>query len=260
MRSPEMPGVRSLPKSRVESLFAVTTLGLQTNTSSTKRPGTKLKYLGVNFSSEMIEVRLAIDNPANWVGAIAGSARVKIVGVKERKGVVEDFVELSSEHLTPEELVTHLRSTAGVLSADMAKAGKGRVIGMVSTHDCPICSTFAGLNCFLTSATTREDGKMEWRLFIGGNTDLKTLCERLDGNHVKYEILEVSQHTQKRDTTARQEDILRVALDLGYFDFPKRIRLEELAEKLHITPGTLSEILRRAEKNLLSKHFGPVKE
>ncbi|HKT22876.1 MAG TPA: hypothetical protein VJR06_09760, partial [Nitrososphaerales archaeon] len=123
----------------------------------------------------MMEVRLAIQNPANWVGAMAGSARVKIVDVKERKGVVEDFVELSSEQVSPGELLTHLRKEAGVLSADMTKLDRNRVIGLVTTHDCPICSTFAGLNCFLVSANSRDDGKMEWRLFIGGDTDLKTL-------------------------------------------------------------------------------------
>ncbi|MDG7012051.1 MAG: hypothetical protein JRN17_03060, partial [Nitrososphaerota archaeon] len=80
----------------------------------------------------MIEVRLAIQNPANWVGSLAESARVKIVDVKERKGVVEDFVELSSESLSPEEILSHLRETAGVLSADMTKVDRNRVIGMVS--------------------------------------------------------------------------------------------------------------------------------
>ena len=208
----------------------------------------------------MIEVRLAIQNPANWVGSLAESARVKIVDVKERKGVVEDFVELSSESLSPEEILSHLRETAGVLSADMTKVDRNRVIGMVSTHSCPICSTFAGLNCFLISANTRDDGKMEWRLFIGGDTDLKKLCGRLDANEVKYDILEVSRHAQKKEITARQEEILRVALDLGYFEFPKRMHLEELAEKLGITPGTLSEILRRAEKNIISNHFGTARE
>ena len=208
----------------------------------------------------MIEVKLAIQNPANWVGNLAESARVKIVDVKERKGVVENFVELSSESLSPEELLAHLRSEAGVLSADMTKVDRNRVIGMVSTHDCPICSTFAGLNCFLVSANSRGDGRMEWKLFIAGDTDLKTLCKRLDVYRIKYDILEVSHHAQKKEMTARQEEILRVAFDLGYFEFPKRIRLEELAEKLGITPGTLSEILRRAEKNILSGHFATGRE
>ena len=187
---------------------------------------------------------------------MAESARVKIMRIKQREGVVEDLVELSSEHLSPEELLAHLRKESGIIYSDMAKVDRNRVVGMVSTHECPICSTFAGLNTFLISADTRDDGRMEWRLLIGGDTDLKTLCNRLDGKHVKYEILEVSHQAQKREATARQEEILRVALDLGYFDFPKRIRLEELAEKLNISPGTLSEILRRAEKNILSRHFG----
>ncbi len=203
----------------------------------------------------MMEVKLAIENPANWVKDIAQSGRVKIMRIKERKGTVEELVELSSESLSPRQLVSHLRKEAGVVSTDMTKVDKNRVVGMVSTHDCPICSTFAGLNSFLISANSRNDGRMEWKLLIGGDTDLKTLCNRLDGRHVRYDILEVSQHVQKREMTARQEEILRVALDLGYFDFPKRIRLEELAEKLHISPGTLSEILRRAERNILSRHF-----
>ncbi len=203
----------------------------------------------------MMEVRLAIENPANWVGGMAETARVKIMRIKQRKGAVDDLVELSSESLSPEELLAHLRKEAGILCSDMTKVDKNRVVGMVSTHDCPICSTFAGLNSFLISANTRKDGRMEWRLLIGGDTDLKTLCDRLDRRHVKYEILEASRHAQRRETTARQEEILRVALDLGYFDFPKRIRLEVLAEKLNISPGTLSEILRRAEKNILSSHF-----
>jgi predicted DNA binding protein len=210
------------------------------------------------FLPVMIEVRLAIENPANWVGDIAESARVKIMRIKQREGDVEDLVELSSESLSPEELLDHLRKEAGIVYSDMAKVDRHRVAGMVSTHDCPICSTFAGLNSFLISANTKDDGRMEWRLLIGGDTDLRTLCNRLDSRHVKYDILEVSHHAQKREMTARQEEILRVALDLGYFDFPKRIRLEELAEKLNISSGNLSEILRRAEKNILSSHFGPV--
>ncbi|MDG6898840.1 MAG: helix-turn-helix domain-containing protein [Nitrososphaerota archaeon] len=204
----------------------------------------------------MLEVRLAIDNPENWVRHMAESARVKIMRIKRRRGTVEDLVELSSEHSSPEELIAHLRKEAGVVYSDMTKVDRNRAVGMVSTHDCPICSTFAGLNTFLISADTRGDGRMEWRLFVGGDTDLKTLCGRLDKRRVRYDILEVSRHAHRKNATARQEEILRVALDLGYFDFPKRIRLEELAEKLHITPGTLSEILRRAERNVLSSHFG----
>nr|WP_244372844.1 helix-turn-helix domain-containing protein [Archaeoglobus fulgidus] len=47
-----------------------------------------------------------------------------------------------------------------------------------------------------------------------------------------------------------------MALEKGYFDFPKRVKLEQLAEFFGIAPSTLSEILRRGQKKVLEKYFG----
>ncbi|MDG6907756.1 MAG: helix-turn-helix domain-containing protein, partial [Nitrososphaerota archaeon] len=55
--------------------------------------------------------------------------------------------------------------------------------------------------------------------------------------------------------TSRQEQIVKMALEMGYFEFPKKIRLEELSQRLGISAGTLSEILRRAEKHILTMYF-----
>jgi len=38
---------------------------------------------------------------------------------------------------------------------------------------------------------------------------------------------------------------------MGFYDFPRRISLTELAGKIGIKPSTLSEILRAAEKSIL---------
>lgn len=176
---------------------------------------------------------------------------VKAVGKRD----TEDFVELSAEHLTPEEIVSHLRKAEGVISSDLTKVNSKRVVGTIKTHDCPVCRSFAGLNCFLVSASTREKGKMEWRLFVGAEGELKRLCRRLDRNHVGYRITEITRHFGKREITPRQEELLRIAFDLGFFEFPKRITLEELANKFGLSMGTLSEILRRAEKNILGGYF-----
>ena len=72
---------------------------------------------------------------------------------------------------------------------------------------------------------------------------------------MSYKILGLTHLTAKNDLTARQEYIIKIAFELGYFEFPKKINLEELSTRLGISPGTLSEILRRVEKNILSKYF-----
>lgn len=51
--------------------------------------------------------------------------------------------------------------------------------------------------------------------------------------------------------TARQREILRSALEAGYFDVPRRTTLEELSEEVGISGQALSALLRRGQANLL---------
>lgn len=62
-----------------------------------------------------------------------------------------------------------------------------------------------------------------------------------------------------KDLTTREEQIVKLALLMGYFEFPKKIRLEELSERLGISEGTLSEILMRAEKTYSPVIFASTK-
>jgi predicted DNA binding protein len=52
--------------------------------------------------------------------------------------------------------------------------------------------------------------------------------------------------------TDRQTEVLEEALDRGYFEWPREITSEELAEELCITRPTLHEHLRKAQSKLLS--------
>lgn len=52
--------------------------------------------------------------------------------------------------------------------------------------------------------------------------------------------------------TDRQHEVLEEALDRGYFEWPREITSEELAEELGFTRPTLHEHLRKAQSKLLS--------
>lgn len=205
----------------------------------------------------MLKVRLLIDYQENWIRSLAlDSARVKIMDVKApRPGFTQNFVELASERTTADELLSRVPKYPGVLKSDLSKVGNNRVMGTVTTRGCPVCSTFAGVDCFLVSASTREGGKMEWTVSMSGDSRFNALCKRLEHRKVHYSILEMSHHMQKKQITSRQEEFVRIAFDLGYFEYPKRINLEDLSAKLGISIGTLSEILRRGERHILSKYL-----
>ena len=52
--------------------------------------------------------------------------------------------------------------------------------------------------------------------------------------------------------TARQMQVVSTAVTLGYFEFPRRIRLTGLSELVGVKPSPLSEILRSAERRILA--------
>ncbi len=51
--------------------------------------------------------------------------------------------------------------------------------------------------------------------------------------------------------TDRQMEIFDLACRYGYYEEPKKISIEELSQKLDISPSTCAELLRKAERKLL---------
>ena len=49
--------------------------------------------------------------------------------------------------------------------------------------------------------------------------------------------------------------LLRLAYDMGFFDSPKRIRLEDVARLGNVSKSTASETLRRGIKKVLARFF-----
>ncbi|MEM3948551.1 MAG: helix-turn-helix domain-containing protein [Zestosphaera sp.] len=49
--------------------------------------------------------------------------------------------------------------------------------------------------------------------------------------------------------------VLRIAFEEGYFEWPRRVRLEDLASKMDISKATVAEHLRKALKKVLSTYM-----
>ncbi|ARS88588.1 helix-turn-helix domain-containing protein [Natrarchaeobaculum aegyptiacum] len=57
--------------------------------------------------------------------------------------------------------------------------------------------------------------------------------------------------------TARQYRALRVALERGYYEIPREAQLAEVAAELECTESTASDLLRRAERELVRAVLSP---
>jgi predicted DNA binding protein len=89
-------------------------------------------------------------------------------------------------------------------------------------------------------------------------TENQTIGDVLDGLKelgVEARVDRLTAIGGKGILTDRQEDVIRIALESGYFDFPRRIDSSKLADKLGISVSTLSEILRAAERRIFSEYL-----
>ena len=206
----------------------------------------------------MLEAVISITPPHSWIKRVAAEfpAVIRVLDCRtlpDGEGVQELF-EITSAPDVSEKIVNYLRQDSYVYDIDIVKADQGRVIGSLKTHKCTACKTFAGANCFLVSATSKPDGKLEWAV-LGSDTMVKTLMRELEGQSVTGEVLRISKIRGEEELTARQETILQIALEKGYFEFPKKMTLRQLAKVLDVSPATLTEILRRGQKRVLQEHF-----
>ena len=206
----------------------------------------------------MLEAVISITPPHSWIKRVAAQfpATIRVLDCRslpDGEGVQELFEVTSTAELS-EKIVEYLRQDSYVYDIDIVKAEQGRVIGSLKTHRCTACKTFAAADCFLVSATSKPDGKLEWAV-LGSDTMVKSLMLKLENQKVTGEVVKISRLKGEEDLTARQENILQIALEKGYFEFPKRITLRQLAKVLDVSPATLSEILRRGQKGVLEEHF-----
>ncbi|MEM4222330.1 MAG: helix-turn-helix domain-containing protein, partial [Metallosphaera sp.] len=94
-----------------------------------------------------------------------------------------------------------------------------------------------------------------WTVILSGYQELKKLLRELHEHGINVKVIKVTKYKTEDILTARQEQILRIALEAGYYEFPRKITIRALAEKLELSVSSLSEIIRRAEKNVIVNYF-----
>lgn len=109
----------------------------------------------------------------------------------------------------------------------------------------------------ILTATARES---EWLLRVRypAREPLAETVETLARFDVDAELTQIGCRSGSPvgDLTDKQRETVAAAFERGYFEIPRRVSLEELAEELDVTHQALSERLRRAEQALLRAEFG----
>lgn len=147
-------------------------------------------------------------------------------------------------------IIEDIRSNPLVYKVDISTTDKSKALGVVSTVKCVACRALVGSNCFLISSTSKKDGKVEWKLIFSERDSLRRLIRKLEKSHCEVKLTKLSSIDDKEALTSRQGEIIQIAFQKGYFDYPKKITIRDLAKIFNISISTLSEILRRGQRKI----------
>jgi predicted DNA binding protein len=211
----------------------------------------------------MLEALITLKPQKAWMTEVTeeSGAAVKIVSRRPfGKHGFEDLVRIELRGAAPEAALGVIRGNRFVSKVEVQPAGEGELLAAVWTDECLACRTLASADCFLVSARTLPEGRMEWRLISNRREVLAGLVETLRAYDADPVLERLSQVKAEEILTKRQMEILRIAYQRGYFDYPKRVGVRELARSLGISISTLSEILRKGQRKVtkayLDQHFG----
>jgi predicted DNA binding protein len=164
----------------------------------------------------------------------------------------------------PEGSIRHLISLpvseANKVSGEKLKilhGSKGsRVLASFRSDGCNVCGTMLSKGAFLISGKHLGGYRMVYELIAPGYDVFQQIMSTLDSLGFKPKILRLAKHEPKEGVlTEKQENVLWLALKMGYFDYPRKINTKELAQTLGIVPSTFSEITRGGLRKLLEKYF-----
>jgi predicted DNA binding protein len=203
----------------------------------------------------MRDVVLKITMPDNWVKDVCKKYPDPIKFIEcmpYGKSGGRGLIEIKGDNT--DEIVAEIKKHPDVCRIDVSHLRNG-VLGSVVTERCAACRALTGSDCFLTSASSLKDGSVEWKLITGAEGSLSDLIENLEENGCRVELKSVIHLSKKSSLTSRQEEIIRAAVEKGYYDYPKKITIEKLAKMFDISPSTLGEIIQRGEKKIILERF-----
>lgn len=132
----------------------------------------------------------------------------------------------------------------------------GETSAWFDVEGCDLCKTVLSHGSFVISGKNVEDYTIVYDFIAPHYEAFNRILSHLESSGLQPKVLEVAKFKpQSKILTDKQERTLWLALKMGFFNFPRKITMQELSQRLGIGLSTTSEITRRGIRRLLENHF-----
>ncbi|WP_340101832.1 helix-turn-helix domain-containing protein [Salinibaculum salinum] len=175
-------------------------------------------------------------------------------------------IELTSPEAPTDALLEQIDQLGKILHESVDESGLHVVTQscLCSLED-SIIERFEEYNCLYQPPTIHRQGWEHYTVIAFDESDVRALLQDLEADR-DIEVLSKTAITEQHiphsmlapvdqlfeDVTDRQLAALRLALERGYYEQPRKTSLRELAEQTAVARSTYEEHLRKAENKLLT--------
>lgn len=203
----------------------------------------------------MPTAQLSITIPEDiWIGALSreyADAEFEVLTVfpKEVGGVA--LTELTASDAG--HVVEAMRCYDAVTDVDILQESAEMVLVQFETSEPILLLPVQAAGTPLELPFVVHDGTVDWEI-TATQERLSTLADQLREFDIRFDVRSVVHELETTKLlTERQTQIVKRAVETGYYDTPRESTLTELAADLGLAKSTCSEILHRAEEKIVKQ-------
>jgi len=122
-----------------------------------------------------------------------------------------------------------------------------------------LCSSYGSRaiyesECFFNNCEINGGG-IYFNILTSKDDSLSNFIDYLKKCGFSTSIVKKYNYDSKNILTIKEKDILKYALAKGYFNIPKKIKLNDLSIEFNISISSLDEIIKKAQKKILIQYF-----
>ncbi len=205
----------------------------------------------------MIEALLSIRIPELWVTPITEKYDVELScqvgGASGKFGW--GLATIKGDDKILDNIVKEVKIHPSVGNVKIKTRKPGIVSFTVDVVRCKACEVLIKSKAFLVFPVDIHKGYMKWLIITDNNRVVGKICDKLEEYQCDVKIERAIPLKGKGVITERQNQVIRKAFDLGFFDYPRRADTLKLAKELNISVSTLSEILRAAQRRIFTEYL-----
>jgi len=155
-------------------------------------------------------------------------------------------------HHNPNLIVNEVRNHKSVIEFSLLEQDENRIRFNVKTKDPYLLYAVIKCGVLIDFPINVRDGFAYWRL-VSSRESIDNLLSLFEEKNINFKLLRIgtspySLEDEKNKLTLEESNVLNEAISSGFFEIPRKISLEELANQLGKSKSALSVMLRKIIK------------